>query len=75
MASFDRLTVADLVASGFGHLKITCSCHSTSQFAFEGLLDDGLVDPGTFYAELVLRVRCKKCGNKPALVEPAAGSL
>ena len=72
MAAYDRLTVADLVASGFSHLKIECSCHNGIQLAFERMLDDGLVDRGTFYGELVLRVRCKKCGNKPAVVEPAA---
>jgi hypothetical protein len=35
------------------------------------MLDDGLVNTGTFYCELVLRVRCKKCGNTPELIEPA----
>jgi len=75
MPAYDRHTVADLLASGFSHLEFSCSCDNASQLGFRRMLYDGLVDTGTFYCELVLRVRCKRCGNKPALIEPAAAPL
>jgi hypothetical protein len=64
-----RRTIGDLEAAGFTHIEARCGC-TTTMLPFLLLKRDSRITDATTVADLVARLRCKRCGAPPASTRP-----